>query len=82
MIEMMSTNPARLLRLDRAGTLAAGIAADVTVIDPDCEWTVDASRLHSKSRNMPYTGMKLKGKALLTIVDGAIVFDARREDTH
>ncbi|HVN91297.1 MAG TPA: dihydroorotase [Candidatus Binataceae bacterium] len=82
MVEMMSVNPARLLRLDTAGTLSAGIAADVTVIDPDCEWTVDANRFHSKSRNMPYTGMKLKGKAILTIVDGAIVFDARREETH
>ena len=77
MVEMMALNPARLLRLEAAGTLTAGVPADVTVIDPNREWTVDATRFYSKSRNMPYTGMKLKGKAILTIVDGAIVFDAR-----
>ncbi len=82
MIEMMSANPARLLRLDTAGTLSAGMPADVTVIDPDYEWTVDAGRFHSKSRNMPYTGMSLKGKALLTVVDGVIISDGRREDAH
>jgi dihydroorotase len=82
MVAMMSANPARLLRLDTAGTLAAGMPADVSVIDPDCEWTVDPARFFSKSRNMPYTGMKLKGKALLTIVEGAIVHDARAEKGH
>ncbi len=79
MVAMMATNPARLLRFDTAGTLSAGMPADVTVIDPNCEWTVDPARFFSKSRNMPYSGMRLKGKALLTIVDGAIVHDARAE---
>jgi len=82
MVEMMAMNPARLLRLDTAGTLSAGMPADVTVIDPNREWVVDPARFFSKSRNMPYTGMKLKGKALLTIVAGAIVHDARAESAH
>jgi dihydroorotase len=82
MVAMMSPNPARLLRLEMAGTLSAGMPADVTVIDPNCAWTVDPARFFSKSRNMPYTGMKLKGRALLTIVDGAIVHDACAEKVH
>ncbi len=79
MVAMMATNPARLLRFDTAGTLSAGMPADVTVIDPNREWIADPARFFSKSRNMPYSGMKLRGKALLTIVDGAIVHDARAE---
>jgi len=82
MVVMMAMNPARLLRLATAGTLSAGMPADVTVIDPDCTWTVDPARFFSKSRNMPYSGMKLRGKALLTIVAGAIVHDARAERIH
>jgi dihydroorotase len=77
MVELMAVNPARLLRLSLAGNLAAGTAADVTVVDPNQEWTVNPAAFLSRSQNMPYTGMKLKGKALLTIVDGEIVHDAR-----
>jgi len=77
MVEMMSAAPARLLRLGDAGTLASGARADVTLIDPDCDWTVDPVKFLSKSRNTPFTGMKLKGKALMTIVAGQIVYDGR-----
>ncbi|HXZ87033.1 MAG TPA: dihydroorotase [Candidatus Binataceae bacterium] len=77
MVEMMSAAPARLLRLEDAGTLVAGTRADVTLIDPDCEWTVDPERFLSKSRNTPFAGMKLRGKALVTIVAGQIVYDGR-----
>jgi dihydroorotase len=79
MIEMMAVNPAQLLRLDDSGSLAPGSLADITVIDPDFEWTVDPSRFRSKSRNTPLIGMKLRGKALVTIVAGKIVFDGRGE---
>jgi dihydroorotase len=75
---MMSLNPAALLRLD-AGTLAVGAIADITVIDPDLEWTVTPERFLSKSRNTPFAGMRLKGRAVLTIVGGEIVFDGRKE---
>jgi len=77
MVELMAINPARLLRLPLAGSLATGAPADVTVVDPDHEWTVDPARFRSRSHNMPYAGMKLKGKAMLTIVAGEIVHDAR-----
>ncbi len=77
LVEMMSLNPAALLRLD-AGSLAPGGAADITVINPDLEWTVDPARLLSKSRNTPFAGRRMRGKAILTIVAGEIVFDARK----
>lgn len=77
MVEMMSVNPARLLRLDDVGTLAVGARADITLIDPNHEWVVDPGKFYSKSRNTPFAGMKLKGKALVTIVAGEIIHDAR-----
>jgi dihydroorotase len=82
LVQMMSTNPARLLRLEDAGTLAVGARADVTVIDPNREWTVDPAKFLSKSRNTPFTGMKLTGKALMTIVSGELVFDARGSESN
>ena len=81
MVQMMSLNPAALLRLE-AGTLAVGAVADITVIDPGLEWTVTPEKFLSKSRNTPFAGMRLKGRALLTIVNGEIVFDARKEAAH
>ena len=74
---MMSVNPAALLRLE-AGTLAVGAVADVTVIDPNLEWTVAPEKFLSKSRNTPFSGMRLKGRAMLTIVGGEIVYDGRK----
>ena len=79
MVEMMSLNPARLLRFEGAGTLAAGSCADVTVVDPDYSWIVDSSSFCSRSRNTPFAGMELKGKAMLTIVAGEMIQDARIE---
>jgi dihydroorotase len=77
MAEMMSANPARLLRLGDAGTLAMGARADITLIDPNLEWTVEPARFESRSRNTPFAGMKLRGKAVMTMVAGEIVFDRR-----
>lgn len=77
LVEMMSLAPAALLRLD-AGNLAAGGAADITVIDPNMEWAVEPARFLSKSRNTPFAGKRLRGKAIMTIVAGEIVFDARK----
>ena len=73
LIEMFTINPARLLKLDR-GTLSAGAAADVTLIDPDLEWTVDAGRFETASCNTPFDGWKLKGRAVRTIVGGRTVW--------
>jgi dihydroorotase len=80
LVEMMSVNPARLLRLER-GTLATGSVADVTVIDPNLDWAVEPDRFRSKSRNTPFMGMRLKGRAILTMVGGEIVYDGRRGET-
>ena len=77
MIALMAANPARLLRLDAQGTLAPGACGDITVIDPNVEWTVDPAKFISMSRNTPFTGMKLKGRAVYTIVAGEIVHAAR-----
>jgi dihydroorotase len=79
LVEMMAVNPARLLRLSQTGSLAVGARADITVIDPGYEWTVEPNLFRSKSRNTPFAGMKLKGLAMTTIVAGKIIFDRRRE---
>jgi len=76
MVEMMSLNPARLLRLE-SGTLGVGEAADITVVDPELNWTVEPTRFLSLSRNTPFAGRRLKGRAMLTIVAGEIVYDGR-----
>jgi dihydroorotase len=73
LIEMFTVEPAKLLKLD-AGTLSIGAKADITLIDPDREWTVDASKFESLSRNTPFHGWKLKGRAVRTIVGGETVW--------
>ena len=73
LIEMFTVNPARLLQID-AGTLSVGRAADVTLVDPNLEWTVDAQSFQSMSRNTPFDGWKLKGRAVRTIVGGKTVW--------
>jgi dihydroorotase len=78
MVEMMSLNPAALLRLE-AGTLAVGVAADTTVIDPQIEWTVEPAKFLSKSRNTPFAGRHMKGRAVVTVVGGQIVYDRRKQ---
>ncbi len=72
LISKMSWEPAKVLGLE-GGTLTAGAAADVTVIDPELEWTVDAAKFYTKGSHSPFIGRKLKGRAILTVVDGEIV---------
>ena len=76
MLAKLTINPARLLGLDR-GTLAPGAPGDVTIIDPDSTWTVDSSRFDSLSRNTPFDGWELPGRATSTIVSGALVWSSR-----
>jgi len=76
MVERMSLAPSRAFRLD-AGTLSVGSPADVTVLDPDAVWTVDPSAFESKASNTPFGGDELVGRAVLTIVGGKVVHDAR-----
>jgi dihydroorotase len=69
LIECMSTAPGRIIK-SGGGTLSAGAAADITIIDPGMAWTVDAGAFKSRSRNTPYDGWKLTGRAVQTIVGG------------
>lgn len=69
LIERMSTAPARVLSLP-GGTLQPGQPADITLIDPELEWTVDPSAFRSKCRNTPFAGWRLRGKAVATFVSG------------
>lgn len=74
-IEKMTIAPARIFGLDAdgIGSLAPGAMGDLTVIDPDREWKVDASAFYSKGRNCPFEGLVLQGKAVLTMVGGRVV---------
>ena len=69
----MSTLPARLFHLP-GGTLATGAPADIVVFDPAAEWDVRADQFHSKSRNTPFGGRRLRGRAEVTLVGGEVVF--------
>ncbi len=74
-LEKMTINPARILGIQHAkGTLRVGADADVTVIDPAVRWTVDPAKFRSKSRNTPFSGWKLTGRADTVIVGGRIKY--------
>ena len=73
LIELFTSNPAKLLGLDR-GTLGVGAIADVTLINPDLEWTVDKEQSFSRSRNTPFHSREIKGRAVRTIVAGKTVW--------
>ena len=69
-IEMLTIGPARAFSIT-GGTLAVGSVADVTVFDPEREWTVDTKNFKSKSRNTPFKGWQLRGAVAATFVAGA-----------
>ncbi len=73
LVEAMSTKPCQILGLD-GGTLREGSRADITVIDPNAEWVVQPEKFRSKGKNTPYAGWTLKGKVVMTICNGQIVF--------
>jgi dihydroorotase len=73
LIEKLSLNPARILGLDR-GTLKPGGDADLTLIDPHAAWTIQVNQFRSKSRNSPFDGFKVIGRAQTTIVSGEVKF--------
>jgi dihydroorotase len=78
LIAKFTVNPARLLNLNK-GTLSAGAEADVTVLDPDAEWVFRVENSASKSRNSPFHGWRLKGRAVATIVGGKTVWSQQSE---
>ena len=73
LVAMLTVEPARLLGLDR-GTLSVGAHADVTILDPELEWTVDKESSASRSKNTPFHGCELKGRAVRTLVAGKTVW--------
>ena len=75
LIHRMSIGPAQAFGLP-GGTLAVGSPGDVTIIDPERAWTVDRDSFLSKSRNTPFHGWELKGRAVYTIVGGVAVWEA------
>jgi dihydroorotase len=75
LIRLMTEKPAKIIGVDK-GTLGVGKQADVTIIDPNAEYEIDVNKFHSKSRNCPYNGWKVKGRVEKTIVGGEIRFEA------
>ncbi|MDW7771259.1 MAG: dihydroorotase [Desulfobulbaceae bacterium] len=73
LVELLSVNPASILGIP-GGTLAEGAAADVTVIHPDMEFEYTPESVVSKSRNSPFLGWKLRGRAVMTMVGGRVMF--------
>lgn len=74
LIEKMSVNPSQILGISK-GSLGEGKCADIVIFDPDKEWTVDITKLHSKGKNSPYDGFELYGKPEYVIVGGEIVIN-------
>jgi dihydroorotase len=74
LVEALTSGPARTFGLP-GGALARGAPADVAVLDPATEWTLDAARLRSKSRNTPWKGTRLVGRCVMTMVGGRVVHE-------
>jgi dihydroorotase len=74
LVRRMSTNPARLLGIPK-GTLVVGADADITIIDPNLDWIVETAEFRSNSRNCPYEGLTLRGRATHVFVAGSLRFD-------
>ncbi|MGH9669578.1 MAG: dihydroorotase [Terriglobales bacterium] len=73
-VELLSTNPARIAGLKGRGSLARGSVADVTIFDPGARWTFHAEKSLSRSRNTPFDGWQLTGRVVATIVGGNFVY--------
>jgi dihydroorotase len=74
-VELLSSNPAKIFGLTGRGTLAKGAHADITIFDPRKKWTFDAAESLSKSKNTPFNGWSFTGRAVVTIVGGKVVHE-------
>ncbi|MDZ4688465.1 MAG: dihydroorotase [Planctomycetaceae bacterium] len=72
LIAKLTTGPAHVLGLKDRGTLTVGMEADVTVIDPEARWTIDPSQFRSKSRNTPFAGWDVRGRARMVLIGGEV----------
>ncbi|WP_263330696.1 amidohydrolase family protein [Paraclostridium sp. AKS73] len=74
--EMMSANPAKLLGLNQ-GLIKEGLRADLVIVDPEQEEAIDVSKFVSKGKNNPFDGQKVRGKIIMTIRDGRVMYDVK-----
>ena len=72
LISKMTAEPAKIFGLSR-GTLAAGALADIAILDPEAEWTAYPAKFYTKGTHSPFAGRRMKGRAVLTMVNGVIV---------
>lgn len=76
LVELMSTNPAKLFGLyPQKGSLEIGTDADICIFDPSVQWTLEDNNVHSASLYTPYRGFKVQGKAIMTILRGKIIME-------
>jgi len=83
LMEKMTINPANILGVEfnkDKGHLSLGAVADITIINPDAEYEIDIESFKSKSKNTPFAGRKVRGRAEYTIVGGKIVYDYGQAD--
>ena len=78
LVRHMSTQPARIIGIDK-GSLAEGKMADITIVNPDEAYKIDVSKFVSKGKNTPFDGYPVKGRVMMTIVAGKIVYDYQEE---
>lgn len=76
LLSKLTVVPSKIIgsKFGKLGTLNQGATADITIFDPDVEWTVDTKEFYSKGKNTPLNGHKLKGKVMATIFNGKIVY--------
>jgi dihydroorotase len=72
LIAKLTTGPASVLGLKDRGTLMPGVAADITVIDPETQWTIDPTLFRSQSRNTPFAGWNVRGRARMVLINGQV----------
>ena len=78
LVELFSSNPAKIFRLKERGSIKVGSIADITIIDPTLEWTYKNANSKSKSENSPFDNWKFTGAAVATIVGGKIVYQRKK----
>ena len=80
LVEKLTLSPARFLRRPDLGTLRPGAPADVVILDPSADWTVDSAQFASKGKNTPLDGQTLKGQVITTIYAGQLAYQAPKDD--
>jgi dihydroorotase len=74
LVELLATNPAKIIGQRGRGSLEPGAYADVTIFDPKAKWKYVAAKSKSKARNTPFDGWEFTGRVVATIVNGQIVY--------